>query len=123
MWFGLCLRNMGANMHYMDNYYTDYDQTALIGGISHKCPLLNLPRLEHLNLMFFSVECFLSLVINLTNLHCLDLSTKVLTMNSTHLSWLPYWCSLTYLDISRTNLSMVYDWTEVMNNIPLSCNM
>lgn len=124
----------------------DYEATALVGEISPS--LLNLPHLKHLDLSLNTLPGrtgrvpeflgslknlrYLNLsgiefsgrvppqLGNLTNLHYLDLSARHggLTMNSTDLSWLARLRSLTYLDMSYTNLSKAHDWAQAVNSIP-----
>uniref|UniRef100_A0A0E0MGE0 non-specific serine/threonine protein kinase n=1 Tax=Oryza punctata TaxID=4537 RepID=A0A0E0MGE0_ORYPU len=141
---GLRLRNMDFKQEDYD--YTDYQETALVGEISPS--LLNLPYLKHLDLSLNALHGptgrvpeflgslkslrYLNLsgiefsgrvppqLGNLTNLHYLDLSVcrGSDAQYSTDLSWLARLRSLTYLDMSYTDLSKVHDWAHVVNNIP-----
>uniref|UniRef100_A0A0E0BKA9 non-specific serine/threonine protein kinase n=1 Tax=Oryza glumipatula TaxID=40148 RepID=A0A0E0BKA9_9ORYZ len=53
---------------------------------------------------------------NLSNLRELDLGYS--DMHATHISWLAHLHFLEYLDMTYINLSMVVDWTSVINSIP-----
>lgn len=121
-------------------FYSDFDATALAGQIT--TPLLALEHLEHLdlsnnnltgptgrlpefvgslkNLRYLNLSGmpFMGMVPrqlgNLSKLQCLDLSNGK-GMHSTDISWLPHLLWLRYLDLSRVNLTTIYDWPHVIN--------
>ncbi|KAM1053125.1 hypothetical protein FF1_000636 [Malus domestica] len=59
---------------------------------------------------------------NLTNLQYLDLGVNDFG-NVENLNWLPRLSSLTYLDLSYTNLSNAFDWQEAVNKLPKLTNL
>uniref|UniRef100_A0A0D9XTA1 non-specific serine/threonine protein kinase n=1 Tax=Leersia perrieri TaxID=77586 RepID=A0A0D9XTA1_9ORYZ len=115
------------NLHHLE--HLDLSLNA-IQGPSARVPkfLGSLKNLRYLNLSGIPFNDTVPPQLgNLTNLHYLDLSSEWIDtlarwfptqMTSVDLSWLTRLRSLKYLNMHSTNLSMVQDWTHVVNNIP-----
>ncbi|XP_048422019.1 receptor-like protein EIX2 [Pyrus x bretschneideri] len=106
------------HLKYLDLYRVNFNGTRLpyfIGSLSN---------LRHLDLSFASFGGrFPSQVGNLTHLQYLDLRWNDFNGAENLNSWLPRLSSLTYLDLSGTNLSNVHDWLETVSKLPKLTNL
>ncbi|XP_048422015.1 receptor-like protein EIX1 [Pyrus x bretschneideri] len=106
------------HLKYLDLSWINFNGTRLpyfIGSLSN---------LRYLDLSFASFGGrFPSQVGNLTHLQYLDLRWNDFNSAENLNSWLPLLSSLTYLDLSRTNLSNVHDWLETVSKLPKLTNL
>ncbi|RXH77582.1 hypothetical protein DVH24_039553 [Malus domestica] len=105
-------------LKYLDLSWINFNGTRLpyfIGSLSN---------LRHLDLSSASFGGrFPSQVGNLTHLQYLDLGWNDFNSVENLKSWLPLLSSLTYLDLSSTNLSNVHDWLEIVSKLPKLTNL
>ncbi|KAB2620855.1 leucine-rich repeat receptor-like protein kinase [Pyrus ussuriensis x Pyrus communis] len=106
------------HLKYLDLSSINFNGTRLpyfIGSLSN---------LKHLDLYGASFGGrFPSQVGNLTHLQYLDLRWNDFNGAENLNSWLPHLSSLTYLDLSTTNLSNVHDWLETVSKLPKLTNL
>ncbi|XP_068316509.1 receptor-like protein EIX1 [Pyrus communis] len=106
------------HLKYLDLYGVNFNGARLpyfIGSLSN---------LRHLDLSYASFGGrFPSQVGNLTHLQYLDLGGNDFNSAENLNSWLPLLSSLTYLDLSSTNISNVHDWLETVSKLPKLTNL